>query len=144
MTLLLTVIHVAVCLFLIFVVLLQSAQAADLAGAFGGGGSQTALGMRSATTLLQKATTLAAVIFMITSLGLGLAERSSSSVIEGLGDPDVPAAMDTAPEAEQAPAAVDGEQSATDGEGEQAADEGSDGATTGEQSGEGGGEQQPD
>lgn len=87
MTFVLVAIHVVACVFLIFVVLLQSAQAADLAGAFGGGGSQTALGMRGATTLLQKATTTAAVVFMITSLALGMTGRRSVSLIEGLDDP---------------------------------------------------------
>jgi preprotein translocase subunit SecG len=85
MEILLTILHIGVSLFLIFVVLLQSGQAADLAGAFGGGGSQTALGMRGAATLLQKLTTAAAVSFMLTSLALGIVGRSSSSsVIEGL------------------------------------------------------------
>ena len=83
MTFLLASLHVFVCLFLIFVVLLQSAQAADLAGAFGGGGSQTALGMRGTATLLQKATTGAAIIFMLTSLSLGLFGRRETSIIEG-------------------------------------------------------------
>ena len=86
MTILLTFIHVVVCLFLIVVVLLQSGKAADLAGAFGGMGSQTAFGPRGSATLLSKATTLAAAIFMITSVTLAiLATRgaaSSGSVLE--------------------------------------------------------------
>jgi preprotein translocase subunit SecG len=86
MTILFTFIHVIVCLFLIIVVLLQSGKAADLAGAFGGMGSQTAFGPRGSATLLSKATTLAAAIFMITSLTLAiLATRgaaSSGSVLE--------------------------------------------------------------
>lgn len=100
MIFLLTGIHVIVCLFLIFVVLLQSAQAADLAGAFGGGGSQTALGMRGATTLLHKATTGAAVVFMITSLALGMFGRGTSSLLDGL---DEPAATSPAGETTPAP-----------------------------------------
>lgn len=104
MILLLTVIHVVACLFLIFVVLLQSAQAADLAGAFGGGGSQTALGVRGTTTLLHKATTGAAVIFMLTSLGLGIFVRGTSSLLEGLDDPAVMApAGETVPGADLPP-----------------------------------------
>ena len=84
MTILLTFIHIVVCFVLIMVVLLQSGKAADLAGAFGGGGSQTALGSRGAATLLTKATTGAAVLFMFTSLGLAiLASRGSRSVLEG-------------------------------------------------------------
>lgn len=94
---LLVALHVLVCVFLILVVLLQSGQAADLAGAFGGGGSQTALGMRGATTLLHKLTTGAAVVFMLTSLVLGLSGRRETSVIEGL-DSAPPGQPATAPE----------------------------------------------
>ena len=53
--------HIASCIILILVVLLQSGKAADLAGAFGGGGSQTAFGARGAQTFLSKMTTGAAV-----------------------------------------------------------------------------------
>jgi preprotein translocase subunit SecG len=65
-------IHVIVCVFLIIVVLLQSGKAADLAGAFGGMGSQTAFGPRGSATLLSKATTISAVLFMVTSLSLSI------------------------------------------------------------------------
>jgi preprotein translocase subunit SecG len=67
-----TLVHVLVCLFLIIVVLLQSGKAADLAGAFGGMGSQTAFGPRGTATALSKATTIAAVMFMLTSLSLSV------------------------------------------------------------------------
>jgi preprotein translocase subunit SecG len=91
MTIILTIIHVIVCFFLIVVVLLQSGKAADLAGAFGGMGSQTAFGPRGSATLLSKATTLAAAIFMVTSLSLAiLATRgaaSSGSVLERVKAP---------------------------------------------------------
>ncbi len=66
------IVHVVVCLFLIIVVLLQSGKAADLAGAFGGMGSQTAFGPRGSATLLSKATTISAVLFMVTSLTLSI------------------------------------------------------------------------
>jgi preprotein translocase subunit SecG len=69
---LLTTVHVIVCLFLIIVVLLQSGKAADLAGAFGGMGSQTAFGPRGSATLLSKATTISAVVFMLTSMALSI------------------------------------------------------------------------
>jgi len=72
MLILLTILHVIVCLFLIVVVLLQSGKAADLAGAFGGMGSQTAFGPRGSATLLSKATTISAIVFMITSLSLSI------------------------------------------------------------------------
>lgn len=72
------IIHVIVCVFLIIVVLLQSGKAADLAGAFGGMGSQTAFGPRGSATLLSKATTISAVVFMVTSMSLSiLATRSA-------------------------------------------------------------------
>lgn len=81
-----TILHIAICFFLIVVVLLQSGKAADLAGAFGGMGSQTVFGPRGTATVLSKATTIAASLFMITSLTLAiLADRgtpSSGSVLE--------------------------------------------------------------
>jgi preprotein translocase subunit SecG len=79
-------IHVLVCFFLIFVVLIQQGRSADLAGAFGGQGSQTAFGPRAAGNVLTKLTTWSAVIFMCTSLALViLYERStgSHSVLQG-------------------------------------------------------------
>jgi preprotein translocase subunit SecG len=86
MTIALTIIHVIVCFFLVIVVLLQSGKAADLAGAFGGMGSQTAFGPRGSATVLSKATTIAAAVFMVTSLTLAiLATRNataSGSVLE--------------------------------------------------------------
>lgn len=66
----LVVIHVIVCLFLIGVVLLQQGKSADLAGAFGGQGSQTAFGPRGAANLLTKLTTYGAVLFMFISISL--------------------------------------------------------------------------
>jgi len=69
---LLTIVHVVVCLFLIIVILLQSGKAADLAGAFGGMGSQTAFGPRGSATLLSKATTISTVVFMLTSISLSI------------------------------------------------------------------------
>ncbi|MEN8153546.1 MAG: preprotein translocase subunit SecG [Acidobacteriota bacterium] len=65
---LLLFIHIVVSLLLIIIVLLQSGKSADLAGAFGGGGTQSAFGPRGAATILSKATTFLAVAFMITSL----------------------------------------------------------------------------
>jgi preprotein translocase subunit SecG len=67
---LLTAFFVLNCLVLIIVVLLQSGKAADLAGAFGGAGSQTAFGPRGAATVLSQATTWCAVMFMICALAL--------------------------------------------------------------------------
>lgn len=80
MTVLLTIVHIVVCFFLVIVVLLQSGKAADLAGAFGGMGSQTAFGPRGSATILSKATTIAAALFMVTSLTLAIfATRTSGT-----------------------------------------------------------------
>ena len=82
----LVTIHVIVCLFLIGVVLLQQGKSADLAGAFGGQGSQTAFGPRGAANLLTRLTTWGAVIFMVVSISLTiLLARSSGdkSVLAG-------------------------------------------------------------
>ena len=70
MLILLVIIHVTVCLFLIAVVLLQQGKSSDLAGAFGGQGSQTAFGPRGAANLLTRLTTWSAILFMCTSIGL--------------------------------------------------------------------------
>src|SRR3954468_3732415 len=97
-------VHVVVCVFLIIVVLLQSGKAADLAGAFGGMGSQTAFGPRGSATLLSKATTISAVLFRVTSLSLSiLATRNAglgTSVLESAPKTSVPK---TAPAPVQAP-----------------------------------------
>jgi preprotein translocase subunit SecG len=80
------VLHIIVCGFLIIVVLLQQGRSADLAGAFGGQGSQTAFGPRAAANVLTRATTWSAVLFMITSITLTvLYQRSngSHSVLDG-------------------------------------------------------------
>ena len=77
---LLTTFFVLNCLVLIIVVLLQSGKAADLAGAFGGMGSQTAFGPRGSATLLSKATTISAILFMLTSISLSIvATRNAGS-----------------------------------------------------------------
>jgi preprotein translocase subunit SecG len=95
MYILVLLIHIVVCLFLIIVILLQSGKAADLAGAFGGMGSQTAFGPRGSATLLSKATTASAAIFMVTSLTLSiLATRNaglSTTVLEDQPLKSIPA-----------------------------------------------------
>ena len=115
--------HVAVCLVLIIVILLQSGEAADLAGAFGGSGSQTAFGPRGAATFLSKSTTWCAVMFMFTSMALAVHARTSTgttgrSVLEQFSKPtgkpaapagpatpgNVPAPVPAAPAAPAAPA----------------------------------------
>jgi preprotein translocase subunit SecG len=88
---LLTAFFVMNCLVLIIVVLLQSGKAADLAGAFGGAGSQTAFGPRGAATLLSQATTWCAVMFMICAMALVLrtdkATGQGNSILEKFSKP---------------------------------------------------------
>ena len=79
MVILLVILHVMVCLFLIGVVLIQQGKSADLAGAFGGQGSQTAFGPRGASNLLTRLTTWSAIIFMLTSIGLAIAMSHNSA-----------------------------------------------------------------
>ncbi len=86
LTTLLVILHVIVCLFLVGVVLLQQGKNSDVAGAFGGQGSQTAFGPRGASNLLTRLTTWGAVIFMLTSVGLTISLARSSghkSVLSG-------------------------------------------------------------
>ncbi len=73
--------HILLCVVLVLIILMQSGSAADLAGAFGGAGSQTAFGPRSASTFLTKATVWCATMFMFTSLVL--------SVHQGTGMPGI-------------------------------------------------------
>jgi preprotein translocase subunit SecG len=79
------------CLVLIIVVLLQSGKAADLAGAFGGAGSQTAFGPRGAANVLSKATTWCAIMFMVCAFALVLrtdkAVGQGSSILERVSQP---------------------------------------------------------
>jgi len=90
-----TTVHYLVCVILILVVLLQSGKGADLAGAFGGGATQTAFGSRGPASFLSKMTTAAAVLFMVTSLALGLSltRTPSQSILETTGETEKPAAQ---------------------------------------------------
>ena len=113
----LVTLHVLVCFVLVIVIMLQSGSAADLAGAFGGAGSQTAFGPRGAATFLSRATTWCAIVFMMTSLTLsvkrGPAEASTTgSVLEQTQKSGTAPAQSTPPPAQfplqtpaQAPAA---------------------------------------
>lgn len=76
----LVALHVLICMLLMIVILLQSGEAADLAGAFGGSGSQTAFGPRGAATFLSRATTWCAVMFMFTSMALTVHVRTTAGV----------------------------------------------------------------
>jgi len=92
MSLVVTVLHVMVCVFLIVVVLLQRGKGAEIGAVFGGGASSTVFGSRGAGSFLTKLTTGAAVVFMATSLILAILghERASESLLDG-ATPSAPA-----------------------------------------------------
>lgn len=104
----LVTLHILVCFLLIFVIMLQSGSAADLAGAFGGAGSQTAFGPRGAATFLTKATTWCAIVFMMSSLALSLKRAPvgalGNSILEKTM-PSAPAKSGTTPAKLPAPKA---------------------------------------
>jgi preprotein translocase subunit SecG len=85
------VLHVIVSVFLIGVVLLQQGRSADLAGAFGGQGSQTAFGPRAAANVLTRLTTWSAIIFMCTSITLTVLYQRSTTGSKSVLDNSAPA-----------------------------------------------------
>ncbi len=110
MTFILVTLHVAVCFILVVVIMLQSGSAADLAGAFGGAGSQTAFGPRGAATFLSRATTWCAIVFMMTSLTLSVKRAPSegagiNSIIEDTEHPASKPEKAAAPKGVQIPLA---------------------------------------
>ncbi len=97
MTAILVTIHVAVCIFLILVVLLQTGKGAEMGVSMGGGGSQALFGAAGPANILTKITTVVAIVFMITSLTLAYmsGHQSQSSVMKDAPAPieqQVPAA----------------------------------------------------
>jgi preprotein translocase subunit SecG len=101
------VIHLIVCLFLIFIILIQSSKGAEMGAAFGGS-SQTLFGSRGAATFMNKLTTTAAIVFMITSLVLAILSVKRGSVMSSV----------TAPETRSIPAGSAEEKPAAPGQGE--------------------------
>jgi preprotein translocase subunit SecG len=95
--------HIAACLFLIGVVLLQQGKSQDLASAFGGGGTQTAFGPRGSANVLSRATTILAGVFMVTSLSLSMLRPHESSILDRVNGP---AARPSPSAAAKAPAAA--------------------------------------
>jgi preprotein translocase subunit SecG len=103
---LIVVLYVLVCLFLIGVILLQQGKGGDIANAFGGGSSQAVFGARSGATLLTRATSVLAALFVVLSMVLtAWGQRGSSSVVGGI---DVPAPVAAPPPAANTPAAPTG------------------------------------
>jgi preprotein translocase subunit SecG len=105
--LLIIILHVFVCIALIMIVLLQTGKGADMGAAFGGGASQTLFGSTGASTFLSKATTIAAIVFMLTSLGLAYlsSHQTGSSVMPDNKAPIEQAAPDNESQSETSEAA---------------------------------------
>ena len=101
MTLLLTIVYIAVCLFLIIVVLLQHGKGADIGVSLGAGSSQTVFGARGAGNFLTKLTTVSAVLFMVLAFVLArfAVDTSADDLLEAPAI-EAPVAPETAPEAE--------------------------------------------
>lgn len=100
---LLTIVHVVVCLFLVGIVLLQHGKGADIGATFGGS-SQSLFGTEGPLPLLNKITTAAAIIFMLTSVTLAYisSQTSSSSVMSGISVSQPAATPVTTPAAQVA------------------------------------------
>jgi preprotein translocase subunit SecG len=103
---LLEAIHILVCIFLIFVVLLQQGKGADLS-VFGGGSTQTAFGARGATTLLHKLTVVSFVVFVLTTISIAILQNrfGGGSVMRGVSGRPAAAAQKPAPAKPAAPVA---------------------------------------
>ena len=86
------------CFVLMFVILLQQGKGGDIASAFGGGSSQAAFGARSGATVLSRATTVCAVLFVVGAIALGiLGQRGTSSSVVGGRAAQAPASAPAAP-----------------------------------------------
>jgi len=104
MSVLLIFIHVVVCIALIMIVLLQTGKGGDMGAAFGGGSSQSLFGSTGASTFLSKATTVAAVVFMITSLALAYmsSNQTGKSIMTNTQAPvSAPATSESKPDEAQ-------------------------------------------
>src|SRR5262247_1908711 len=95
-----TIIHILLCVFIIFVILLQPGKDAGMGAALGGGAATSAFGGRGAVTFLSKVTAVCAGLFFITSLGLSFV-GVKQSVAAGV---QAPAPATSAPMAPGAPA----------------------------------------
>ena len=108
LTVLLTALHVVVCLLLLGAVLMQQGKGGDIAAAFGGSGSQTAFGARAGATVLTRATTVLGALFMVGAMTLAImGQRDTSSVLTGVDGPGLQPAAPVEIDPTQATPATD-------------------------------------
>ena len=101
-----SIVHVLLCVFMIFVILLQPGKDAGMGAALGGGAATSAFGGRGAVTFLSKLTAICAALFFLTSLGLSFVGLRSSVAAGGsVARPAAAAPANPAPAATPAPAA---------------------------------------
>jgi len=109
MYLALSIVHLMMCFILILIVLLQSGKGAQMGSAFGSGASRTIFGTRGTATFLNKLTTVAAIVFMLTSLSLAIiaSQRFGTSVVREETSPasQAPAPMTSPDKSPTSPAA---------------------------------------
>lgn len=115
MVIFVSLLHVVLCVFMIFVILLQPGKDAGMGAALGGGAATSAFGGRGAVTFLGKVTAVCAIAYFLTSLGLsfvGLKGSVASKIAEEAAKeaPAVPGA----PPAPKAPAPAAGADKASD------------------------------
>ncbi len=107
MTVLIVILYVLVCIFLVLVVLLQQGKGADLAGAFGGGGTQTSFGPRSQTNIMHRLTTISFILFVVLSVTLAiLSGKNRSSVMQDVAPKPTAVATPAVGPSEQQPEAA--------------------------------------
>lgn len=127
LSILLTAVHVLVCLFLLVVVLMQQGKGGGLQAAFGGSGSDAAFGARSSATMLTRATTVLGALFMVGSMTLAIiGQRGTGSLLSGVDgpglQPQAPASAPADPAAAVEPEAAEGDAAEPGAEAEEPAD----------------------
>jgi len=95
--------YVLTCFVLMLVILLQQGKGGDIANAFGGGSSQAAFGARAGATVLSRATTVCAVLFVIGALVLGIVRQTGPGSVIGGRRPQLPAQQNPAAPIQQVP-----------------------------------------
>ena len=116
MSLILIIVHIAVCVALIMIVLLQTGKGADMGAAFGSGSAGSLFGASGSANFLSRSTAVFAFVFFVSSMGLSYLTYERSSSIGIMSDGELPVSSDVpAPTAPEVPALSDPEPAAGDG-----------------------------